>query len=437
MAAGTKSDDRGMHPAWRLDEPWPTTLVAPLSAATHPEPDALLAAIAARLDDAVEVLELQPSSDDRHPWSLVVRVPGHDVPVLVACERTKRMDEIRPDLRDEVVGSQWSLIVESLLDPDRPAASWATLAAVLLDDDSAISVLDATTGRWFDRTELEGDVLDPELGPPMDVLWRVQVVSDSAELEDGTAWLMTRGLLRCGLPELELLELPATHARTGARLLDAIAELMLDDGPPPPEVPHPIGADIAVAFVPWAEVVGTLDASSLGSDADRRALSQETPNPLRARRAVVCDLEPRGSFRPVWSWPREAITRLDLPEASIRRSADAGARLARVARRRWPEAVAAHRGSAGDDDVVLLVGTVVERDEQGGIEHGWIQVDRADERGGEGRLLRDTTAGRRAGTSHAFDAAAIDDWRVIAGQRAAGPEHAASVATQLGRGSDG
>ncbi|MFM1833471.1 MAG: hypothetical protein RLZZ461_1787, partial [Planctomycetota bacterium] len=30
MTVGSMSDDRGIHPAWRLDEPWPTTLVAPL-----------------------------------------------------------------------------------------------------------------------------------------------------------------------------------------------------------------------------------------------------------------------------------------------------------------------------------------------------------------------------------------------------------------------
>jgi hypothetical protein len=198
-------------------------------------------------------------------------------------------------------------------------------------------------------------------------------------------------------------------------------------------VPYPIGTEIAVAFVPWTEVIGTLDASSLGSDEDRRALSQETPNPLRARRAVVCDLEPRGSFRPIWSWPRDAMGRLDLPEASIRRSVAASQRLACMARRRWSEAITVHRRASGDD-VVLLVGTVVERDDDGdGVEHGWIQVDRADEHGGEGRLLRDTTAGRRAGTTHVFDVAGIDDWRIVAGDRAAGPEHAASVSTQLGR----
>jgi hypothetical protein len=135
MSGGLTSEQRAIHPAWRLDEPWPTTLVAPLAVAEHPEADALLAAIAARLDAAVEVLELHPSSDDRHPWSLVARVPGHDIPVLVACERTRRMDEIRPDLREAVGGSRWSLVVESLLEESTPAGSWAALAAVLMDED--------------------------------------------------------------------------------------------------------------------------------------------------------------------------------------------------------------------------------------------------------------------------------------------------------------
>lgn len=412
--------DRGVHPAWRLDEPWPATFVAPLAAAAHPEADAVLAAIATRLGDAVEVLELHPSIDEKHPWSLVVRLPGHDVPVLLACERSKRMDDVRPDLADAVRGGRWSLVVESLLDPTDPLGSWATLAAVVTDEPSTIALLDATTGRWFDRRELAEDALDAEAGPGIDVLWRVQVVSTSEDLEAGTAWLFTRGLLRCGLPELELLELPGTAARTGARLLDAVAELLVEEGPPPPEVPYSIGRDASVAFVPWPEVVETLDRESLGSDEDRRAMSQETPNPLRSRRAVICDLEPRGTFRPVWSWPREAIVAMDRADAAVRRSERATRREAIVARRRWPDAVACRR--AHPSDTVLLVGTVVHRDDEGGVEHGWLQVDRTDEHGGEGRLLRDTAGGDRAGTTRPFTVEEIDEWRVVRGEHAVGPD---------------
>jgi len=50
----------GVHPTWRLEEPWPATLVAPLSGADAPEADAVLAATADRLGSTIDVLEIQP-----------------------------------------------------------------------------------------------------------------------------------------------------------------------------------------------------------------------------------------------------------------------------------------------------------------------------------------------------------------------------------------
>ncbi len=419
MDLRTTDPNAGVHPAWRLEEPWPATFVAPLDSADHPEADAVLAAIASRIGGSVEVLELHPSTDEKHPWSLVARLPGHDVPVLLACERAKRMDDVRPDLVDRVRSARWSLVAESLLDPTALLDSWSTLVAALMDEPSAIAVLDATTGRWFERRELVGDSLDPKLGPAPDVLWRVQVVSTSEDLEQGTAWLFTRGLLRCGLPELELLELPGPRVRTGAELLDVVAELMVEEGPPPPEVPYQIGRDTSIALVPWSEVAATLDRESLGSEEDRQAMSQETPNPLRARRAAICDIEPRGSFRPVWSWPKDAILALERADAAIRRSDIATRRRAEVARRCWPEALACHGAHPGE--TVLLVGTVVPRGD-GDAEHLWIQSDSADASGGEGRLLRDSLAGERAGTMLGFKVEDIEEWRVVRGDRAVGPD---------------
>ncbi len=416
----------GIHPSWRLDEPWPATLVASLAVAEAPEADAVLATVARRLDGPVEVLEIQPSPDDRHPWSLVVRVPGHEVPVLVACERTRRMDEVPPDLVEEVERSRWSIVVESLLEGGDPRLAWGRLAVIAASSSGVVAIIDATTGRWFDRDEIDTDLLDLELGPPDDVLWRVQAVSAQENLQAGTVWLFTRGLLRCGLPELELLELPGRHAAGGARLLDGLAGLLLEDGAPPPEVPYPLGPDVRIALVPWTEIVETLDPDSLGSDSDRRALSQETPNPLRARRAVVCDLEPRGSFRRVWSWPRSALDVFAAPDVAIYRSDAATERAARLARRRWPELVEAltsRRAEVGSaSETTILVGVPVGTDAEGRVEHGWLQVDGVDEGGGRGRLLRGTIDGRDAGTEIEFQASEIDGWRLVRGETAIGPE---------------
>lgn len=419
-------DQDGVHPAWRLDEPWPTTLVAPLSGDDAPEADSVLAAIADRMHDTVDVLEIQRSPDDKHPWSLVVRMPGHPFPVLLACEKSKRMDEIPDSIRPAIMASNWSLVIESLIDGDEPAAGWARLASIAGSRGDVIAIIDATTGRWFEREEIDESLMDEELGVPDDVLWRVQAVSSAEDLDSGTVWLFTRGLLRCGLPELEILELPGRHATEGGRLLDSIASLLIEDGTPPPEVPYPLGPDLSVAFVPWKEVVTTLDPESLGSEEDRIALSQETPNPLRSRRAAICGLEPKGSFRRIWTWPEDVIRAMSAPEVTIYRSDGSTRRAAVLARRRWPEAVSAFEASRTDgseSSVVLLVGVPLGEDDQGRVEHGWLQAVAVDSNGGRGLLLRSTIDGRSAGTEVEFTADRIDGWRLVQGTVAVGPEH--------------
>ena len=419
-------EQEGVHPAWRLEEPWPTTLVAPLTGADAPEADAVLAATADRLEGTVDVLEIQRSPDDKHPWSLVVRIPGHPFPVLVACEKTRRMDEIPEPLRPAIGKSKWSLVIESLLEDDDPRSGWTRLASIAGSRKDTIAIIDATTGRWFDRPEIDGSLMDGELGAPDDVLWRVQAVSSAEDLDSGTVWLFTRGLLRCGLPELEILELPGRHAAEGGRLLDAIASLLIEDGTPPPEVPYSVGPDLSIAFVPWTEVISTLDPESLGSEEDRIALSQETPNPLRSRRAAICGLEPRGSFRRIWTWPEDAIRSMAAPDVSVFRSDSSIHRTAILARRRWMEAVSAFEASGAggsDSSVVLLVGVPLGEDGEEQVEHGWVQAVSVDSTGGRGLLLRSTVDGRSAGTEVRFSADRIDGWRLVQGDVAVGPEH--------------
>ncbi len=413
-------DSSGSHPAWRPEEPWPATFAVPLSVDAPFEADAFLAGLAGVLDASVEVLEFLPSADERNPWSVVVRVPGRDAPVVISLERTKRMDEVPPAIVGRVGDSRFTLIVESLLERSDPRLDWGKLVGIATAHEASIAVLDASTGRWFDGPEIDGEILDAQLGPPEDVLWRVQAVSTSEDLDQGTVWLFTRGLLRCGLPELELLEVPGASAPAASRILDALAGLLLEDGPPPPEVPYSIGPGIDIAMIPWREAIEALDPESLGDDADRTALSQETPNPLRARRAAVCDIEPKGSFKKIWTWPADAVAHFSRPDASIYRSDAATARSSAIARRGWSRAVEA--STSTPEGLVLLAGVPLGADAEGRTEHAWIQVDSTTEDGGTGRMLRGAMDGRAAGTSIEFRAAEIDGWRLVRGDVAIGPE---------------
>ena len=413
-------DSSGTHPAWRPEEPWPATFAVPLSIDVPFEADAFLAGLAGVLEASVEVLEFLPSADERNPWSVVVRVPGRTAPVVISLERTKRMDEVPPALAGRVAASRFTLIVESLLDFTDPRVDWAKLVGIATAHEGSIAALDASTGQWFDGAEIDGELLDAELGPPDDVLWRVQAVSTSEDLERGTVWLFTRGLLRCGLPELELLEVPGARASAASRMLDAVAGLLLEDGPPPPEIPYSIGPGIDVSLIPWREAIEALDPESLGDEADRAALSQETPNPLLARRAAVCDIEPKGSFKRIWTWPAQAAAHFSSENASIYRSDAATVRSSAIARRSWSRAVEARTSTP--EGLVLLAGIPLELDAEGRIEHAWIQVDSIGGDGGTGRILRNARDGRAAGTSVEFQAADIDGWRLVRGDVTIGPE---------------
>ena len=419
------------HPSWRLEEPWPATLVTPISPAEAPEPDDWLAGVAARFDGTVDVLEIHGAPDEKRPWSLVVRIPGHPAPVLLACERTKRMDELPPDDAEAIAASRWCVVVESLLSPREALRDWTRLATVVGGDERAVAMMDATTGRWFSRADLKGEILDPELGPPEDVLWRVQVISAHEKLDAGLVWIMSRGLNRCGLPELELLEVPGDAASAGVRLLELLGGLLLEDGMPPPEVPYPIGPDLNVTMIPWPQVVETLDAESLGSVQDREALSQETPNPLLARRAAICGPEPRGAFKRIWAYPTEVLQALRTPDVVVYRSDAEIRRSSSMARRSWSRAVTAWR--SGQETAILLAGIPVGQDDVGRIEHGWVQVDGVDANGGQGRLLRETLDGRSSGGEIRFEAEEIDGWRLVQGDRTWTPEDLpVTGATDLG-----
>lgn len=415
-------NSRSVHPAWRLAEPWPAILVAPHAVDEPPDLEDFLAALASRLGATVEVMEFLPSADEKHPWSVLIRLPGQLTPVLISCERTKRMDEVPPGLADSVARSKFTIVVESLLDGEDPRMIWGRLAMVAAWRPEAIALLDGATGRWFDRAEIDRDLSDLEFGPPEDVLWRVQAVSSSENLTEGTVWLFTRGLLRCGLPELEMLEVPGRDAAAASKLIDALAGLLLEDGPAAPEIPYPVGPGIDVALIPWREIIETLDPESLGSEADRAALSQETPNPLQARRAAICDIEPKGSFKRVWTWPQNAVAHFARPDAAVYRSDVSTSRASAVARRSWASAVEAHQ--AAGPDVVLLAGIPLGADSQGRVEHAWLQVERAAASGGRGRLLRATLDGRTAGMSIDFQSADLDGWRLVQGDHAIGPEDA-------------
>ena len=276
------------------------------------------------------------------------------------------------------------------------------------------------SGRlWFDREQIERDLLDDVTPPPEEMLWRVRVVSASAELDTGTAWLFTTGLLRCGLPELEILEVPASRAQEAANMLDLVAALILETGAPAPEVPMALGEGINVVLVPWQAAVEVLGTDSLGSAEDRSHLAEATPNPLLSTRAAICDVELRGMYKQVRAWPEHALDLMAMVDAAVYASTRSSKRNSVIARNTWPNILeAVHIDVEGQ--MVVFVEMPIATNEDGINEHGWIQVDDARNDGGSGRLLRDDGQGREQGTKIDFEISDIIAWRLLKGEETVG-----------------
>ncbi|MCH2160632.1 MAG: hypothetical protein MK085_02030 [Phycisphaerales bacterium] len=409
-----------IDPAWRMTEPWPATLVAARAGSDSPDLERLLVDLAVRFGEEVVVLELHGSPDDKHPWSVLVRVPGLEAPVLLACQQSRQMSEVPPRLADAVGSSRWVVLAETLLDADDPLGAWSRLAEVCGHDATVPAILDATTGRWFDRTELDRDVFDQSIPIADNVLWETRVVSSSAELDSGTAWLFTTGLSRCDLPELEMLEVPVERVRDAARLVDVSASILLEEGPPPPKQPWPLAPGLDVALVPWREVTETLDPESLGSVVDREQLSDQSPSPFLATRGVICGAVQRGSYRSIWTWPRDQVEALANPNAMMPRSRRALERSAALARRTWPRVAEAQAVGNDGSELVVMAGLTLGSDVAGHVEHGWVQVDASSPEGGEGRLLRDAADGTPEGSPVTFRSEDLEGWRLVSGSRMCG-----------------
>lgn len=413
-------DFEGKQPAWLMTEPWPVTLVAYRDGNDAPDLEKTLAELAVSLDLTINVLELHGAPDESQQFSVAIEVPGFDSPVVLSCQRATNIGDAPSELQTEIQRSKWVIIGETLLSSEDPLATYASLGKLLASDERTLILLDGTTGLWLDRKSIQRDLLDENVLPSEELLWQTRVVSESAELDSGTSWIFTSGLLRCGLPELEMLEVPSTQVHDAARMLDIVASLILESGAPGPEVPLQLGEGINVTLIPWQDAIKVMNAESLGSLEDREHLGDQTPNPLVSTRAAVCDLDLHGTYAQIRTWPKHALEAMIAPDSAVYTSNRSAIRQAALARRSWPDVVDAV-SRAGEKELIVFVGLPIGIDSQGISEHGWIQVEDLRPEGGAGLLLRDATTGLPSGTRLEFTIEQLGGWRICRGEQILGP----------------
>jgi uncharacterized protein YegJ (DUF2314 family) len=337
---------------------------------------------------------------------------------------------------------RWCVGLQTLLGHDDPLSDFVRLFRLLgrgIPD--APGIVSVNTNAWYDRAMLEQSMFG-EIEPPPRVLWNVTAMAMATGLrgDDTPAWIYTTGLERCGLPELEMLNVPAKHARAAASLLEPIAELLLGTAYPPPGEPMEIGQGITVALQPWMVAAEGLAPGLRGSASNRvdgRGVARTGVS------AVVCAAT-TGGGDDVWIWPRDVVQAIETIGAPIYRSARASRRQAALARATWPVLADAHRllraeeprGEGSNERTVMVAARqqvgLAGIDDRGG-EHLWFEALSFEGDRVRARLITKPARAETlsAGQVTLIDRARVSDWRVLADGGDFGPDGAAALRRYL------
>ncbi len=363
-------------------------------------------------DAPMEVIAIRRERDD----GLIAALAGSDRPIEV--DVSPRLGQ--PGL--EAVGrAGYAIVVRTRLDAEHPLASYRyqlRLATAVAGEESP-AIFDAGAHRLIPPTEAHELTITSSVVPPIERLFSVHVVAREDE-----RWVHTHGLNRIGLPELDLVDVPASLADEAARtLLTCVASLLCDYDPPPGYPTAPIalaGPELRASLVWWKEAVERMPEGVVGGADDR------PDAPHRGWRMLLVALDREARPRP-WQPPVRVLEHI-ASGGGIRISRREIDRRAALARERWPDAAtlfARHGGQAGWRFVVKAAFTV-----DGGLpenrEHLWFVAKSLDADGFAGSLITEPQAIARfhAGDEGAHPTSIVTDWSILAPSGSYGPADA-------------
>ncbi len=401
----------------------------------HPDPpsaEEVGRALATWVGREVNAESGNPDADDGMLWALMLKIPGVTNPVVMWAERALPADPAQ--LPDEGMRScRWVLCMQTVLEAGEQHAEYFHLVAMMAGAFPEITgILDVANGRRYPRAELEAQFLNADAVPNDEFVWTITAVAPE-ESDQAPMMLFTTGLARCGLPELELLEVPSMHAQTAAVLMNHVASLLLEAPPPEPRERMEIGPETEIALVPWREVAQFMEDSVPGSLAFRQLAGSQNDGSLQGVRAVICAPEQAGTFRKVWTWPREVIERMETGRAVLYASEHSAAATQRRAQRTWPAfatAFASLRRATRPEVAALAPEAFHVQAPVGGAdledrrEQGWFLVQKFDGDVVEAALVDDPVTRRdvHAGAEMRVARTDITDWRVLLPDGVYGPD---------------
>ncbi len=415
---------------WAVPEPEPTTLIALWPRQRPPTLSEVLDAGAGSSRGMAEVVE-EVQGGAEVIWSRAVRIPDRGQAVVIWSEPARPLS---PEELDDSSARQcrWIVGAETVLDQEDPLGDFARMIRWLAGSVADLpALLDANSGRWHPRDALQEGLLADDLPPLPEALWIVHSVGNA----DGSTWLHTHGLSRCGRPELEMLEVPQRYATAACELLSAIAGRLLEEPLPPPGEPYEIGRDLAVSFQHWQEVAPLIGAGAPGDMADR---GPEDHAAHRGVRAVVCPASVEGVGQDMRLWPQvalEAVAEGGIPLYLSTQATEHAAAQARVTWPRLQEAFGSLAGAADEPPARFLIkaGHVLPGDPEAPREHIWFEVKRFEGDRARGALLNTPVVigSMKRGELVWIDRDTVSDWSVRTPLGVFGPAEAEALSRTI------
>lgn len=278
--------------------------------------------------------------------------------------------------KEEAKRSKFSLFLATNFLADPVSEIFEQLNILYALAPEALAFIDVVAYSVSSHHEIK-DLLEEGIEPSVESLFTIHAVADD---DSNLVWLHTHGLLRCGLPEIEMIDIPVSHREIYGKIINAIASLFLEQGVVEPGDHFMAGDQLELAWLPWEKGINRIKIKGCGG------LQDHDEN--HAYPSMVI-LKPQKSLFGTRYRPISAYLKLLDDDPMLYLSHRETERVANLAKVRFDRFKTIFDKCSPSEDWLFLVKLGYPVDDLEGHEHLWFEVKSIDNQKVEAKLVND------------------------------------------------